>query len=644
MTTDLAEIRAAFARSAEPGQIDTETTSYTELWRGLEIRDVALGVGQSQWCLPISRPHSENLPARAVADLLTDLHRDNPGRCWEFFNWKFDAGVLLSTLGVDTRPWDLWDASIGAWLEDENVQVRDLKGRSTLLFGPDARAPKDRLERIMAGPTLSELEDEHYYGPSGRQEGGVRQPMGISRAQAHERALADPRYGRREMWDLTAAEIRDYALTDIVLTRDLSRYQRTLDHRHPIAAAMPREMEVARVLLDMERLGIRVDAGRAEAAHAKAVARMAALDAMFEGINPNSHDQLVDLVHNRWGFPVLHRSPKTNSPSLDRETLELLGDDPRIVALLEQRRLAKAVSAYYRPLLEAVDDNDRIHTSVNQAKVRTGRFSMERPNLQTIPREDTIAEVRAVFVPAPGFELWEYDLAQAEVRVAAAMSHEEALLAALAAGEDLYDTIAQAMGVKRKTAKEVVLANNYGAGPIRLASSLLKGTGRMVTVADIQRADRLQRHLAKTYPRLAATASRAEDIARREGRIPLKPPGRFRHFRGVGYAPEEYRKAFNSLCQGGVAEQMKTLMVELHQSGIWEAHQARLVLQVHDSLVAEVVPGYGEELGTVIQEVLDDVSYYRTVRLPVEAKFWVPAPPPTNRDPWGREPCSYLTM
>jgi DNA polymerase I-like protein with 3'-5' exonuclease and polymerase domains len=617
----LDEIRTAFAEDPGPSALDTETTSIHGLWRDLEIRGISLALGQRTWYLSLTHPHSENLGFSEVRALVADLF--GPPRTWCWANAKYDWSVLNSTLGVMAELVPAWDVLVGAWLEDENVLPRDLKGRCSAIFGPDARAPQEHMKRLCAGPTLAELEDEHYYGPAGRVEGGPRQPMGITRTAAHDAALVDPRYGSREMWDLTATEMAPYARQDAALTLDLYRYQRSLDHRHRIGDAMGREMDVARVLLDMERTGIRIDAGRAQAAHAAAVARTEELQILFEGINPRSHPQLTDLLVNQWGFPVLHRSAKTNEPCWDRETLELLGDDPRITGLLEWRRLDKALTSYYRPYLDCLDDNDRIHPTFNAAKVKTGRFSSERPNLQTIPREDTLSEVRAVFIPAPGFELWEYDLAQAEVRVAAAISGEEALLAALRAGEDIYATVASAMGCSRKTAKEVVLANNYGASAIRLAASLLKGTGRMVTPTDVTRADHLQRRLAKAYPRLGRMSDRLADIARRDGRLPLPPKGRYRHFRGSGYAPQPYKDALNSACQGGVGELAKQIMITIHP--LLGEHGTRLLLQVHDSFVCEVAPGTGERVGLLFQSVVDDVNYWPVVPMPIEAKVWKPA-------------------
>lgn len=590
--------------------LDCESTGL-DPWGGSVLRDIQLGIGDRTWHLPLTRPHSDNVDRRDVQKLLTCLGLVSP--LWVLFNARFDYAMIESDLGIDTSAWPTWDTGIGTWLEDENHPARRLKDRCAFLFGSDATAEQTDMRRLCDGPTLKTLEDGLY---AASRLFGARK---VTRAQCNALARQRPEYGRREMWDLTADEIHPYAVKDIELTDRLYRYQTSLDHKHPIGLAMPREMEISRVLMGYERLGILVDTARAERSHAQAVSRLSALDSTFEGINPNSNPALQKLVYEDWGFPVLGHTD-SGAPSTARATLELLGDDPRITTLLEWRRLTKAVTAYYRPLLTHVDASGRIHPSFKQRGTRTGRASCERPNLQTIPREDTDSEVRALFRPAPGYALVGFDLAQAEVRWAAALSRDPALIAACQSG-DVYTDVARQMGVDRPHAKQTVLASNYGAGAGQLASTLLKGSGRMVTPADVRAADGLQQRLRVAFPTMARAADSLEQTARRDGRFPLHPPGRYRHFRGAGHAHEEYRKAWNSACQGGIAELLYDLMTALDREGVWTKHGARPVLQIHDELLAEV-PGNWADLALDIQRVLNDINPLPAVHQIIEVKLW----------------------
>lgn len=632
-------LEAAKIDLQDPISIDTETTSMHELWRGLEVRGVSLAIGEHSWYLPVSHPHSENLPSACVAALLRRLFAVNPARQWDWANAIYDWSTL-ATLGLDapSAP-NHWDVLVGGWLEDENVQAKGLKDRHEFCFGPGGADEQKAMRTLCAGPTLAQLEDEHYYGPEGKEAAAAkgRRPNGLSRAEARDAAQADQRYGAREMWDLTAAEMAPYARRDAELTRDLRRYQQSLDHRHPIGKAMPREMDVARVLFGMQRLGVRIDADRADRAHAAAVARLTELEGLFEGVNLNSTPQLARLVYEDWGFPCFLKTDG-GAPSTARAALELLGDDHRITALMECRRLGKAVSAYYRPLISAVDDNNRIHPSINQTGTRTGRFSCSNPNLFTIPREDTLNEVRQVFVPEPGYELWEFDLAQAELRAAAAISGEEWMIAAFTDPDrDLYQEVADDLwctaagcpkigagggrcASHRQRAKTVVLAFQYGQKEHGLAVSLLKGTGRAVTQGDINAAAGIQHRFAAKSPTLVRATNRLASIAQEEGRLPFHSPGRYRHFRGRGYERVKYHLAFNSACQGGIGELQKSSIVEaapeLDRLGV------RLLLNIYDSYLCEIPPGSSELVRKLWQEVTDDLSPWSSVRQVIEAKSW----------------------
>lgn len=625
--------RYAAEHRGEDLAIDTETDGL-DAWRGNIIRGVSLCIADRSWYLPLTHLRSDNAPRGLVRHLLLQI---SLGRSLTWANGLFDWSMLEADLQLPAKDApNQWDVLLGGWLEDENIQAKGLKDRHEFVFGRGGADEQKAMRALCAGPTLAELEDEHYYGPEGK-EGATakgRRPNGLSRAEARDAALADPRYGAREMWDLTADEMAPYARRDAELTRDLRRYQQSLDHRHPIGTAMPREMDVARVIFGMQRLGVRIDAHRAERAHAGAVARLAQLEGLFEGVNLNSPSQLAALVYGDWGFPCFLKTA-TGAQSTSRDALELLGDDGRINALMECRRLGKAISAYYRPLLNFIDSNNRIHPSIKQHGTRTGRFSAERPNVYTIPREDTLNEVRQVFVPEPGYELWEYDLSQAELRAAAAISGEPWMIAAFAEGRDVYQEVADGLwctaagcrrdnrgrcGHHRQRAKTVVLAYQYGQKEHGLAVSLLKGTGRAVTPRDVNEAAAIQRRFADISPRLVRVKDHLARVAREDGRLPLPPPGRYRHFRGAGHPPEEYSKALNCACQGGIGELQKSSIVaaqpELRRLGV------RLLLNIYDSYLCEVPPGLSGQVAAMWQEVTDDLNFWPSVRQVVEAKEW----------------------
>ena len=112
----------------------------------------------------------------------------------------------------------------------------------------------------------------------------------------------------------------------------------------------------------------------------------------------------------------------------------------------------------------------RLHPSYYQIGTVTGRMSCSSPNLQNIPRDP---RYRACFRPAEERVLVKADLGQVEICVAAELSEDRAMLAALEAGEDLHTLSAAALFDKppeevtsdeRKFGKGVNFGTMYGQG------------------------------------------------------------------------------------------------------------------------------------------------------------------------------------
>lgn len=615
--------------------IDTESTG-TGHRSGDVVRGVSLAVNGSSWYLPVSHPHSNNMPKAEVRDLVLAAL----GHPVIYHHWKFDVSVLAQ-LGVPFHEaaWDTWP---GAWLECEALPA-GLKERSSFLFGHDAGDEKRALRALQKGRSLKSLEDEHYYGPEGPQK-GTRRPMGISRQAAHALAEADPRREGKSWATYTYEDLAPYAAKDAELTLRLYEHQRRLPD---VRVAMPREMRWQRTLWGMEEAGIRVDRDRAQASYARATARMERIRRHFDqacGVDLGENAQhagVANLVFNTWGHPSYYLTPNGN-PSASKESLEALAFDPRVGLILEYRRLATARTRYYKPLLERIGRDGRVHASFGYTK--NGRPACKEPNLLNIPRASdddakaVLAEIRRVFVPAEGMELWEYDLAQAELRMAAALCRDPDMMGALNdpdrdAYQELADEIAciQQGCVKdargrcpghRQNSKTVVLAFDYGAGDPKLSVTLAieatRRSGRF-TPPDVGRACTLSTGLRRKWPGLIQWRSHIERVAREDGRLRLPAPGRYRHFRGTGFA-EPYKDAANAACQGSVAEFMRDVQMDTEDT--LEGWGGRFLLEIYDSLVAEVPPGVGPKLGTLLQQAVDDLNPYPWVRHVVESKRW----------------------
>lgn len=565
-----------------PLAVDCETTGlrpYDEDYlTGVSVAGITNGM-RWDWYLPTAHPDSHNFP---VGDLCVVLRVHPDGLV--FHHAPFDWAFIYQCCAVDLRANTVWDTKVVAWLLDENLPT-GLKMLADRILGADSSAEQKALKALMAGG---------------------------------------------KTWaTLTAEDIGPYASKDAALTRDLYEWQSEhLDRQVAMGGldhwpAIRREMDTQRALWLMMRAGIRVD----PTAISKAKdAMQGEIEALRDKIpcNPGSPQQVADWLYAD-GIEC-HVYTKKGARSTNKAALEALVErgDHRAALLLEYRHLAKATQAYLKPLETFVGADGRVHPWFSSTRTVTGRFSCRAPNLQTIPRGDTMPEVRACFVPSKGMELWEYDLAQAELRVMAGYAGEEAMMDALNQGRDLHSETAAAIfgtnftPLHRRLAKNLNFGFAYGIGPAKFATYMTPG---VPTKAHVQHAREILNGYQRTYPKLVRLMTSLEVYARKHGTLPLHVPGRYRHFRSPGLVVPYYT-ALNVIVQGGIGEFMKDVMIEWHMpfGGLITA-MATLCLQIHDSFVFEIVPGMGPEVGERLQAIADEINPFK-MHMVFEAKEW----------------------
>ena len=170
------------------------------------------------------------------------------------------------------------------------------------------------------------------------------------------------------------------------------------------------EIPLARVLSEMEQVGVKIDIDGIKTMRDNMVERIANLekeifDVAGEEFNVKSPAQLGVILFEKLG---LKHGKKTKSGySTTAEILEKLKNEHPIINLvLEYRTLTKLNSTYCEGLLKAVKDDGRIHSTFNQTETRTGRISSLEPNLQNIPvRREEGRELRKYFVAKEGYVL-----------------------------------------------------------------------------------------------------------------------------------------------------------------------------------------------------------------------------------------------
>ena len=340
------------------------------------------------------------------------------------------------------------------------------------------------------------------------------------------------------------------------------------------------EWKMQTILYKMEARGIKIDTKFCGLMSGIAKLEMndIANDLNFE---PSKTTQLGKFLFDELKLPVLEYTP-AGKPSLNKAVMEeydrLLEqvEDDRARQVLNYRGWQKATSAFYTPIPKLVDSNSRVHPSFHQHRTLTGRLSCSEPNFQQIPRESKSAwsgKAKQMFLPTEGYVLISLDYSQLELRLAASYGNETLLKEEFSKDDaDPFTTLSEEIGVGRFIAKTMAYGLLYGAGQSKVAKIL------NMPLSDVQ--EPYKKFLA-SIPGIIKIKHVVEAKARQRGFIRYWT-GRKRHFANR----DDAYKSFNSLLQGGAAEVMKAVMIEL-DSWVMD-NDCHMLLQIHDELVFEI--------------------------------------------------------
>jgi DNA polymerase-1 len=392
----------------------------------------------------------------------------------------------------------------------------------------------------------------------------------------------------------------------------------------PDLARVYKEIEcpLVRVLEQMERTGVMVDARLLREQSQELAEKMAALEkaayaAAGGPFNLGSPKQLQEVLYDRLHLPMLGKTQK-GQPSTSEDVLEQLAEDhelPRLI--LDYRALTKLKSTYTDKLPIDIDPHTkRIHTSYHQAVAATGRLSSSDPNLQNIPiRTAEGRRIRAAFIAPPGFKLLAADYSQIELRIMAHLSEDEGLLAAFAGEQDVHRaTAAEVFGVpleavtgdQRRSAKVINFGLIYGMSAFGLAKQL--GLERAEAQAYVER-------YFERYPGVRRYMDETRASARRLGYV-RTVLGRRLHLPDINARNNQVRQyaersAINAPMQGTAADIIKRAMIEVAAWLEAEEPRARLIMQVHDELVVEVPEERASEVGDGVVRIMEGAAELR---------------------------------
>ncbi|MDP2676680.1 MAG: DNA polymerase I [bacterium] len=311
------------------------------------------------------------------------------------------------------------------------------------------------------------------------------------------------------------------------------------------------------------------------------------------------------------------------------ELTKIAGLHPIIEKIISYREVGKIHSTYISVLPDLADEKGRIHTSFHQTGTVTGRFSSSDPNMQNIPtRSDLGDKIRQAFIPSDGMMFLACDYSQIQLRIAALLSGEDAMLSVFKRGEDIHSATASRMfgvGEKditsemRRRAKIINFGILYGMGVQALSANLKVSRDEASLFLD---------NYFKQYPKLFRYFESVKEQARSKGYVETLF-GRKRFLpeinsRIIHIEREAERMAMNAPIQGSEADMIKKAMSGvsdyIEKDKRMKGH-AHLLLQIHDELLfeaeKEIVSYAVEKLALFLESIYPN----KYVDFPVETKI-----------------------
>lgn len=387
------------------------------------------------------------------------------------------------------------------------------------------------------------------------------------------------------------------------------------------------EQPFAPVLASMELTGVRIDTALLGRMSREMTAQLADIENEVYRLagcrfNIGSPSQVGEVLFGRLNIDPKAKRTKKGAWSTTEDILEKYSHDHPVVAeILRYRSVKKLLATYIDALPKLVNPHTgKIHTTFNQTATATGRISSTDPNLQNIPiRTDAGREIRRAFIPDDGRLMMSADYSQIELRLMAELSGDPTMVEAFLSGEDIHrstaariyhKTLEEVTDNERRNAKTANFGIIYGISAFGLSERL--GIPRAEAKALIE-------GYLTTYPGVQQYMTDAVEKARETGEVTtvmgrrrLLPEINSRNAVVRGYAE---RNAVNAPLQGSAADIIKVAMIAINRRLRAEDYHSRMILQVHDELVFDVVPDELERLKAMVIEEMQGA--YRG-RVPLE--------------------------
>ena len=429
-----------------------------------------------------------------------------------------------------------------------------------------------------------------------------------------------------------------YATPDPALALKLWLWQEKEIEKQGLQKVWHLERALTPILLDIERGGVRVDVDlavqrRDELARAVAQKRRALEAGTRAGFNASSPPQVKALFDPKqdedgnWhvgvpGMYVYLEKTDTGGPSIGKDALQEIATrlkDPRAQMIIDVRKYAKAQEFFDGHIL-GNQIRGYVYPNYNQTKddrglgTGTGRFSIDDPALQQIPKrdKDIAALVRGCFLPDKGDDWGCADWEQFEFRWFAHYVKDEEILRRYNENPatDYHAVVSEITGIPRNprhagdpNAKQINLGLVFGMGQGKLAQEMglpyttIVRRNKEVLIPGEEAITVFEKYHG-AIPGVKALLERAGSIARSRGYVGTAmgrhirfPNGQFTH------------KAGGLVFQGTSADCMKQKLIELHP--ISKKEGFRLLLSVHDEVDFSTPKRKGKKHAALVKHHLE---------------------------------------
>lgn len=385
------------------------------------------------------------------------------------------------------------------------------------------------------------------------------------------------------------------------------------------------ECELMVALYAMERYGMRVNTDYEEPLKNELQtladnAERAIYEEAGRLFNINSGKQLYDVLMNLGVSRSLISMTDKGNPKLDKEALNNLAENHNVSIvqkILEYRKYDKLLTTYAVGIYGQRDKADRVHGSINQTEATTGRMSITKPALQTLPKKDK--SIRRAFIPDDDYTLWFFDLDQVEYRLFAHYAKAGSLLDAIAHGYDVHAATAATIFHKnlpefvkliesgdeeasaaRQKGKTINFALIYGVGISHL--------GELLKCSETE-ASALRATYFSNLPEARVFINTVQQV--------IKMRGFVKNFYGRRRRldPDDCYKAPNALIQGCAADYIKFKIVRMYKYIMYNQLKTHMTNVVHDEVVINIHKDE-QEHAPVIRWLMSD---FETFRCPITA-------------------------